>query len=241
MKDAGSVEFLVEGSDAVINLSGIYYESDDTFVEVFVKGSSNISQATTKLDVPLNIHLGLLGTDVDVKSRYADMIARAADISYAANPNTISLLSAPIFGSQNSLLNSILKGFTLSPVLLVPMRSQAKIQPVHVGDVTEAIRQFVTKEATQKDQLQNQRILELAGPKVYNWRQLLSAVSSKPVIPVPYALVDIVCGVEQFLPEPSLTRDHVLLDDIQMVESNKYPTLKNLGITPKPLEGNFNL
>lgn len=89
----------------------------------------------------------------------------------------------------------------------------------------------------------------LEGPKSYTLRTLLGTASGKPTIPVPALFWDTLLGITQFLPNPTVTRDHLpimkhdclTVDEFksQVVDPQEEKTLltfKELGITPQSLE-----
>ena len=97
-----------------------------------------------------------------------------------------------------------------------------KFQPVHVGDVAEAIAASVTGEAHQG------RTYELAGPKVYSMMEILKIVNretmrNRMIWGMPFVFADIKAVFLQFLPDPPLTPDQVKLLKLDNVASGRAP------------------
>lgn len=77
VRDENAVEKLVQGSDCVINLVGPLYESDNTFVDVYVDGTKHVSHSAYKNGVPRLLHVSTVGAQVDNDSAWLDFKFRS--------------------------------------------------------------------------------------------------------------------------------------------------------------------
>src|SRR5882672_9917518 len=82
---------------------------------------------------------------------------------------------------------------------------------------------------------------EFGGPQVSSFKVLLELLLTalnrqRVLIPVPFALAEMQAGLLELLPNPPLTRDQVRLLKTDKVVSGLEPTLRDLGVQPRPLE-----
>ena len=69
--DVSSVTHTIEGADVVLNATGLTYESLNTYEQVHITGSKNVSHAAHVADVPTFIHFSTMGTNIPQYSRWA--------------------------------------------------------------------------------------------------------------------------------------------------------------------------
>ncbi len=125
------------------------------------------------------------------------------------------------------------------PMLPLIGGGQAKMQPVFVGDVAEAIANLVEQNSG------SGRTYEFGGPEVRTFRELMEYVlavteRSRPLVPVPFGVAKLKAWFLQFLPNPPLTPDQVDMLKVDNVVSEQSIrdglTLQGLGITPTAYE-----
>jgi uncharacterized protein YbjT (DUF2867 family) len=83
-------------------------------------------------------------------------------------------------------------------------------------------------------------IYELAGPRVYPYKELLQTIAREArlqpaLMPVPFALWHTLARVAEMLPRPSLTRNQVKLMQVDTTASDQ-SGFPELGIPPRSLE-----
>lgn len=83
-------------------------------------------------------------------------------------------------------------------------------------------------------------IYELAGPRVYSYKELLQTIAReaglRPVfMQVPFGAWYSLASLAEILPSPLLTRSQVELMQVETTASN-LPGFRELGISPRPLE-----
>jgi len=69
--DAESVAQALLGAQAAINLTGILFQSGQTFEEVQADGAANIAQAAAAAGIRALVHVSAIGADAESASAYA--------------------------------------------------------------------------------------------------------------------------------------------------------------------------
>ena len=113
-------------------------------------------------------------------------------------------------------------------------RGQTALQPAYVEDVGEAIARIF-------EAVQAETVYEFAGPRIYTYRELLQTVGKRigvrrALVPVPFAMWQILASFAEFLSEPPITRNQVELMKIDNVASTACPGFAALGIAPRGIE-----
>jgi uncharacterized protein YbjT (DUF2867 family) len=111
---------------------------------------------------------------------------------------------------------------------------RARLQPVYVEDVAEAVVRILRVPATLQ-------VYELAGPRVYTYQELLRAIAAsegtKPfLVPVPFSLWHVIGYVAEALSSPPLTRNQVELMGQDNISKPDAPGFEALQISPGPIE-----
>lgn len=240
-----SVAAAVQGADAVVDLVGILYQRGKrSFRAIHVDGAANIAKAAAKAGVKRLVHISALGADSASPSKYAQSKAAGETAVKEAFPGATILRPSVVFGAEDGFFN--LFGWMVQVFPVVPFFTNtvphaeggggSKFQPVYVGDVVTAISQAVSIDAHAG------KIYELAGPRVYDMREVLNMVNEETqrkrwIIGVPYFLAEMKALFLQFLPNPLLTPDQVKLLKIGSVCSGTLPGLEAFGIKPTAAEG----
>jgi uncharacterized protein YbjT (DUF2867 family) len=143
-----------------------------------------------------------------------------------------------IFGTHDRFLNLFAHLQRLLPV--VPLAgAAARLQPVWVGDVAEAIVRCLRNPATIG------QTFELAGPEVRSLAQLVQSAgrwagvhggAGRPVWALPEALGRLQARLMEWAPgEPLMSRDNLDSLRVDNVATGTLPGLAQLGITPAAL------
>jgi NADH dehydrogenase len=85
------------------------------------------------------------------------------------------------------------------------------------------------------------KTFELGGPRAMSFRELLRFILDttghrRPMLDMPGGLVRLQARLSEFLPNPPLTRDQLLMLQRDNVVAPGAPGLAELGITPKSVE-----
>lgn len=237
LRAPASVAAAVAGADAVINLVGILFErSKQNFEAVHAQGAGLVAEAARKAGAKRLIHISALGADMESPSAYARSKAEGEARVRENFPGATIFRPSVVFGPEDRFFNLFASLARISPVLPLIGGGATRFQPVYVGDVAAAI------EAALADPTTAGKIFELGGPDIYSFADILRLVVRETgrwclLVPVPFAAAKLEGAFLQMLPVPPLTVDQVRLLERDNVASGKAPGLKDLGITPTPVEG----
>jgi NADH dehydrogenase len=245
-----SVLRAVEGSDAVVNLVGILQEQGrQTFGAVQAEGARAIADAARAAGVRAVVHMSAIGADAASASVYARTKAAGEAAMLAIRPDAIIMRASIVFGPEDQFFNRFAALARIMPVLPLVGGGETKFQPVHVGDVAEAIARAVD------GGLKPGTVYELGGPEAKSFRELLEYVCEvtgrkRLLATLPFGLASLQAGALEFvdkltfglLPDAiKMTRDQVTLLRSDNVVSDaaraEGRTLEGMGIAPASIEG----
>jgi NADH dehydrogenase len=140
-----------------------------------------------------------------------------------------------MFGPGDALFGTLADLARLLPILPLIGGGYTRLQPVFVEDVAEAIASILGDPGTVGGNY------ELAGPRVYTLRELVSMTlylmgKRRLLIPIPFAMAEIQARLFELLPNPPLTTGQVDLLKADNVASGSLPGFQELKIQPKPIE-----
>ena len=231
-----SVATVLAGSDTVINLIGILYESGRwTFPAVHTEAAGRIARLAKAAGVRRLVHLSAIGADSASSSAYARTKALGEQEVLAAFPQATILRPSIVFGPEDSFFNRFGKMALVSPVLPLIGGGHTRFQPVYVGDVAAAIL------AALDDPNSQGKTYELGGPRVFSFRELLELLLEqiqrrRTLVNVPWCWADFQGAILEKLPNPMLTRDQVRLLKTDNVVKDGALGLADLGVTATPVE-----
>jgi NADH dehydrogenase len=233
--DAESVSAAVMGSTAVINLTGILFQSGQTFEDVQAEGAANIAQAAAAAGVTSLVHVSAIGADAESDSDYAVTKAQGEAAVREAFANAVILRPSIIFGPEDGFFNKFAQMARFFPALPLIGGGKTRFQPVFVGDVAQAIVTSLNSAEARG------RTYELGGPTVYSFKELLQLILKetgrrRALVPLPFALAMVKAAFLQILPKPLLTMDQVKLLKTDNVVATTAAGLADLGITPTSVE-----
>lgn len=234
--DEATLEQLVAGRDAVINLVGILHGTEAQFEQVHVALTRRVLAACALARVRRYLHMSALGADAGGPSMYQRSKGRAEQAVRESKLDWTIFRPSVIFGAEDSFLNLFARLAAIAPVLPIG-GAEVKFQPVWVEDVSRAFVNSLDNEATVG------KTYELCGPKVYTLRELVkfaaeAAGHRRPVIALPDGIARLQARLMELAPgEPLLSRDN--LDSMKrdnVASRQPYVPAPELGITPTPLE-----
>ena len=227
---------LLAGSDAVINLIGILYETRrQTFAEVHGELPGRIARAAVAAGVTRMVQISAIGADPNARSAYARSKAEGEQAVRAALRAATILRPSIVVGPEDGFFNRFAAMARLLPALPLIGGGRTRFQPVWVGDVADAIVAALEREDARGE------TFELGGPKVYSFaelmRYMLKVVGRRRLLlPLSFEVATLQARVMELLPAPPLTRDQVELLKTDNVVGAHARTLADLGITPTPIE-----
>ncbi|HEX4637041.1 MAG TPA: complex I NDUFA9 subunit family protein [Rhizomicrobium sp.] len=231
--DADSAAQALSGSDAVVNLTGILFQSGQTFEEVQADGAANIARAAATAGAGALVHVSAIGADAESDSAYARTKAEGEAAVREAFPNAVILRPSIIFGPEDGFFNKFAEMARFFPALPLIGGGRTRFQPVFVGDVAQAILAGLSR--------QDGRTYELGGPSIYSFKEVIQLIlretgRKRALVPVPFGIAFLKAAFLQLLPNPLVTVDQVKLLKKDNVVSATAPGLTDLGITATSVE-----
>ena len=152
-----------------------------------------------------------------------------------AFPTATILRPSVVFGPEDQFFNRFAAMAAISPVLPLIGGGDTRFQPVHVGDVADAVVKCLDDPATAG------RTYELGGPKIYSFRELIELLLAeirrkRLLIGLPFGLASLQARLMAILPNPPLTPDQVELLKGDNIVASGALGLADLGIQPTPVE-----
>jgi NADH dehydrogenase len=241
-----SVASAVAGSDVVINLVGILFESGrQRFDTVQSFGAEGVALAAAAHNARM-IHVSAIGAAENSRAAYGRAKWRGEQLVLAAMPGATIFRPSILFGPNDDFFNRFASMAAMSPMLPLIGGGRTRFQPVFAGDVAEAIALAVDRRTVPG------ATYELGGPDVFTFKELMRFIMAttgrrRLLMPVPFPFAKLpASGFEllskvplPFLARPLLTRDQVdmlrsdnVVSDAARAEGR---TLEALGITPHPV------
>ena len=235
INDDGSVAAVVSGALTVVNAVSLYVERGrDTFQSVHVGAAERVATLSRQAGVERLVHVSGIGADALSASSYIRSRGQGEEAVLRAFPSATLLRPAVMFGPGDAFLIPLLA--MLRRVRVFPMfgNGQTKLQPAYVEDVGEASVRVLRPSSSH-------RVYELAGPRIYTYRALLTALAthagSRPLlIPVPFALWHAIGFFGELLPIPPITRNQVELMQTDSVAAPDVPGFADLEVQPHTIE-----
>ena len=173
---------LLAGSDAVINLIGILYETRrQTFAEVHGELPGRIARAAVAAGVARMVQISAIGADPNARSAYARSKAQGEQAVRAALRAATILRPSIVVGPEDGFFNRFAAMARLLPALPLIGGGRTRFQPVWVGDVADAIVAALEREDARGE------TFELGGPKVYSFAELMRYMLQGGRAPAPAA------------------------------------------------------
>ena len=238
INDAGVLETLAHGKDAVINLVGILHGANPgipygkEFAAAHVELPKRIVAACQAAGVKRLLHMSALHAGKKAPSEY--LRSKAAGEEVVANSGLVTTIFRPsvIFGMRDAFLNTFAKLLRTFPVLPLAC-ADARFQPVSVGDVADAFVQAL------KSPSMEGQAYDLCGPKVYTLKELVQYTGEvigfkRKIIALPESLAYVQEAFLSLLPNPMMSQDNVRSMEVDSVFGTgcKAPA----GWKPEPLE-----
>lgn len=233
--DDASVARAVAGADVVVNLVGVLFErKSGDFQRIHAEGAGRIARLAEAAGVRRLVHVAAIGADPDSESLYARSKGEGEQAVRAAFPEATILRPSVVFGPDDQFFNRFAGLAAILPVMPV-VEGQTRFQPVHVGDVADAVMAAIARDDAAG------RVYELGGPRVMTMRQVLEFVLEhthrrRLMLPVPRALAAFQARIGEWLPNPPLTRDQLILLKRDNVVAADAAGLAALGLSPKAVE-----
>lgn len=233
--DDQALKAALSGADAVVNLIGILHQSGRTsFDAMHHQLPSRLAKICEATGIKRLIQMSSLQADRNAPSEYlrSKAAGEAALLAFAQKLNITIFRPSIIFGRGDSFINLFATLIKFLPVVLLA-KPNAKFQPVWVEDVASC---FVA--SIQNTQTYGQ-VYELAGPKVYSFRELVQQVMTtlkvkRPIIGLCDKLSYAQAFMMELLPVKLMSRDNVRSMEVDSVSSQPFPPI--FGVVPASME-----
>ncbi len=244
--DPATLQRLLAGRDAVVNLVGILHDSGPrapggapygaAFAAAHVTLVRALAAACAAQGVHRVVHVSALGADPAGPSGYLRSKGDGERVIAAAPLASTILRPSVVFGAEDRFLNLFAALAAVLPALVIG-GADSRLQPVWVQDLAGAIAHALDEPATIG------RSYEICGPAVYTLRQLVAFAARasghpRPVIGLPRPLAMVMAFCLEHLPVPTvLSRDNLRSLAVDSVASvQPYRPAAELGFLPSPLE-----
>lgn len=236
-----SIAKVVAGSDAVVNAAGVGWQRGrQRYQAVHVDGVKTVADACRAFGVKRLIHISGIGADArSSRNPYVLSKVGAEDAVIAGFSDATIVRPSVVFGPEDVMFTRMARIASLAPFLPLIGDGSARVQPVFVGDVAQAVAVLIGKPETAKS------VFELGGPRIYSYREIAALVlreidKKKPIVGVPSSLMKIAGFFAQQAAivglTPQITVDQVELmlhDNVVRPGAN---SLATLGIVPTAAE-----
>src|SRR5690606_1869448 len=150
-----SVDSALEGADAVVNLVGVLHEGGkQNFETLHVEGARAIAEGAAKRGIKRIVHMSALGA-APKGARYARTKYRGERAVLDAAPSATILRPSIVFGLEDHFFNrfgAMAQTAAAIPVFgVLPLigGGKTRFQPIHVGDVADAVCAALEKREAQ--------------------------------------------------------------------------------------------
>lgn len=220
---------LVSGCDAVVYMVGLLREFPRrgiTFESAQYQGVVDTVSAMQDAGVSRLLLMSAIGVK-DPGTPYQSTKYRAEQHALASGLDVTVLRPSVIFGDPRGTMEFATQLYRdmVKPPLPAVAFPDVRMSPVAVEDVSDAFVKALQDEATIG------RVLELAGPEVLSWEEILDRITTaaekpKIVLPMPLPLMRFGASLFDWLPFYPVTRDQLTM----LAEGNTAPadTLERL-------------
>ncbi|MDP3777449.1 complex I NDUFA9 subunit family protein [Methylotenera sp.] len=233
--DYHALNAVLRGVDTVINLIGILHQSRRlSFNAVHHQLPAQLAKICADLGIKRLIQMSSLRADEYAPSQYLRSKA-AGETALKALQDKINITifkPSIIFGRGDQFTNLFATLIKLLPVVLLA-KPNAKFQPIWVEDVASCFVNSIENSDTYG------QTYELAGPKVYTFRELLQQIMrvlavKRTIIGLNNTLSYLQAFTMEFLPVKLMSRDNIKSMEVDSVSQHPLPAI--LAVEPSALE-----
>ncbi len=227
-----SIEPFIRGSDIVINLVGILFESvgNQTFQNCHTLGAKNIAELSKKYGVERLIHFSSIGANIDSESKYQKSKGLGEKHITEIFPDSTIIRPSIVFGPGDGFFSVQSRLVKMLPIIPLFGGGNNCFQCVYVKDLAYGISKIIEIEKTKG------QIFEFGGPDILSMKEIYKLIMDtlnikRILLPMPLSIAAMMGTVMQYLPSPIITYDQVKLLRQDNIVSEKNNTLESLGIT----------
>lgn len=230
VRHPASVSAVVSGADAVVNLVGAFGGDLDA---VQGSGAGRVAALARKAGANAFVHVSAIGANPESDIAYQRSKGEGEQAVTAAFPGATILRPSIIFGEDDQFINMF--GRLIASVPAMPVFApEAKLQPVFVDDVADAIVAVLENGALAG------KTYELAGPETVTMLELNEKIAAaqdrrRAFLSLPDFLGRAIANATGWLPGAPISGDQYAMLAQGNVASGQLPGLAKLGIAAKPL------
>ena len=227
--DDQSLASALKDADAVVNLIGILHQSRrSSFDAIHHQLPARLARLCDAAGIKRLLHMSSLRADKNAPSEYlrSKAAGEAALMAYAQKLDITIFRPSVIFGRGDNFINLFATLIKLLPVVLLA-KPNAKFQPVWVEDVASCFAASIDNTDTYG------QVYELAGPKVYSFRELVQQVMAalgvrRPIIGLCNKLSYLQAFMMELLPVKLMSRDNVRSMEVDSISQQPFPAVFEL-------------
>jgi NADH dehydrogenase len=236
--DAGDDRAVAEATASAwgaVNCVSLYVERrGSTFHNVHVDAAARIAGAARAAGAARVVHVSGIGADGRSRSAYVRSRGEGEAAVRDAFPDAVIVRPSVMFAADDAFLAGLAGMLRVSPVFPLFGAGNTRLQPAHVGDVAEAIARIL-------DRPRPAPLYEFAGPRVIAYKALLQEIAAhigrrRLLVPVPFAVWQMLAAGAGLLPNPPLTDGQVALMRRDNVAESGLPGFAALNIAPRDIE-----
>lgn len=202
----------VEGCSAAIHLVGIIRERPGvTFRRAHVDATARVVEACQALGIGRLVHISAVGARLDAATPYHRTKAEAEELVRSSGLAWTIIRPSVIFGPGDGFTTTLANVIRRFPVVPVFGDGSYPLQPVAVEDVAEVFAACLENPEAER------RVLELGGPEVLTYVEVLRRVASslgkrRAFIRIPLAVArPLVHLATTLLANPPITTDELTM------------------------------
>ena len=231
--DEKKIRDLFQKADICINLVGILFENKkgSTFKNIHSVFPSVLSKLSKEYKLKHFIHLSALGINEAIESNYAKS-KLDGEIKVLKNfPSATILRPSIVYSSDDKFTTNFMNLLNRLPLFPLYYNGETRFAPIHCSDLTDIIYHVISKNIYSN-------IIECVGPEIISFKniikKLLNLIGKKRILfPFPLIFAKFTARLFEFMPNPLLTRDQLILLKYDNIPSGKYKTNFDIGIPSK--------
>lgn len=223
----------LRGANAVVNAVSLYVEKrgGPTFEEVHVNGAADLAQQAGAQRISRFLHVSGLGVDPESPSAFVRARWRGEQMVRSAFPAATILRPSVLFGTGDALLEG-LEFATRMPVVPLFGSGGVRLAPVLVDDLAAAVQRLLA------DDNPPGPVYEFGGGENLSYRELVEGVLAahgrrRLLLPLPMFAWRVLVTLMEWLPNPPLTYDQVVLMARDNLPRGDWPGFADVGIEPR--------
>jgi NADH dehydrogenase len=233
IRDHDTLTHALEAATAVVNCVGLYVETPaESFRDVHVEGARAVAEVARAQGLERLVHISGIGTDPRSPSAYIRARAEGEEQVRHVFPAATILRPSAMFSRDGEFFGPLETIVRRLPVVPMFGDGSTRLQPVHVGDVAEAICRVLESGKAVGT------VFELGGPETFTYREILERLARRIgrrrlFLPVPFVLWRFLAGIASLLPQAPITPAQVTLMRQDNVVGDGMATFTDLSIPPQ--------